>query len=202
MKRSTVLAMSAVGVVCALGGAAAGIAESSASSTKGPRVRPLAIPFAARIARAHGLMLLGAAPLKIAAGAPVHSESVVPNEKGGFDTVTMDRGSFVSLSGDQLTIKEGTDSATYKEPTLTIPSNATVRRNADSAQLSDLKAGDKVIVLQSPSGTTVLAHDAQHEGPLKSELLKPGPPGALKPGEGGPKVDGAGPVPAPLEEAN
>jgi hypothetical protein len=86
----------------------------------------------------------------------------VPNEKGGFDTVTMDRGSFSSLSGHQLTITEGTKTATYKTVTLTIPSNATIRRNGEAAKLSDLKSGDTVMVMQSPKGTAVVANDAQH----------------------------------------
>jgi hypothetical protein len=97
----------------------------------------------------------------------------VPNEKGGFDTVTMDRGSFSSLSGDQLTITEGTKAATYKTLTLTIPSGATVRRNGQAAKLSDLKSGDTVMVLQSPHGTDVAAHDAQHPDLLQLKLRTP-----------------------------
>ena len=118
-------------------------------------------------------MVFGTGPLKDAAGPPVHSESVVPNDKGGFDTITMDQGGFASLSGAQLTIMEGTSRATYKKATLTIPSGATVRRNDEKAQLSDLKAGDTVLVAQGPDGTVVDAHDAQHaEGP---RLDKAGP---------------------------
>jgi len=54
---------------------------------------------------------------------------VVPNRAGnGFDTITEDQGAFQSLSGDQLTITEGTKTLTYKTVTLTIPSNAIVYR--------------------------------------------------------------------------
>jgi hypothetical protein len=134
--------------------------------------------------------MLGFGPLAGADGPPVHSDAVVPDEKGGFDTVTMDRGKFSSLSGDQLTITEGTKSATYKTVTLTIPSNATVRRNDEKAELSDLKAGDEVFVVQGPNGTVVGAHDAQHAGPLGLKLRAPlrgeGPPGEGPPGEGPP----------------
>src|SRR5215469_511036 len=49
------------------------------------------------------------------AGWRVHSETVVPNDKGGFDTITMDQGRFASASGDRLTITEGTSRATYKK---------------------------------------------------------------------------------------
>jgi hypothetical protein len=162
MQRSTMMRMSAVGAVCALAGATAGIAGSSASSSKPTK----AAVAAAAIPGGPGVLLrfgpLGLGPLGDAAGPPVHSDTVVPNEKGGFDTVTMDRGSFSSLSGDQLTITEGTKTATYKTVTLTIPSNATIHRNGEAAKLSDLKSGDTVMVMQSPKGTAVVANDAQH----------------------------------------
>jgi hypothetical protein len=89
---------------------------------------------------------------------------VVPNEAGnGFDTVTSDHGKFKSLSGDQLTITEGTQKATYKDQTLTIPASAKIYRNGASAHLSDLRSGDEVNVIQGPKGTMVDANDAQHQ---------------------------------------
>ena len=162
MQRSTMMRTGAVGAICALAGATAGIAGSSASSSKPTK----AAVAAAAIPGGPGVLLrfgpLGLGPLGDAAGPPVHSDTVVPNEKGGFDTVTMDRGSFSSLSGNQLTITEGTKTATYKTVTLTIPSGATVRRNGEAAKLSDLKSGDTVMVMQSPKATVVAANDAQH----------------------------------------
>jgi hypothetical protein len=94
----------------------------------------------------------------------------------------MDRGSFSSLSGDQLTITEGTKSATYKTVTLTIPSGATVRRNEAQAQLSDLKAGDEVNVLQGPKSTVVIANDAQHQLTLKPPVIRHGDAPRIAPG--------------------
>jgi hypothetical protein len=181
MKRSRILLLTAIGAVCALGGAAAGIAETSASSSRGPTVKTR---LGAGIARAHRGLLFRMGPLKDAAGPPVHSEAVVPNNKGGFETITIDRGRVVSLSADNLTITEGTRSATYKQATLTIPARATVLRDREPAQLSDVKAGDRVVVAQSPAGTFVRAHDPQHVGRLKREMLKPGapPPGVPKNG--------------------
>ena len=157
MQRSTMMRTGAVGAICALAGATAGIAGSSASSSKPTKtaVAPAAIVDGPGVRFKFG-------PLADAAGPPVHSDAVVPNEKGGFDTVTMDRGSFSSLSGNQLTITEGTKTATYKTVTLTIPSGATVRRNGEAAKLSDLKSGDTVMVMQSPKATVVAANDAQH----------------------------------------
>ena len=167
MQKSTVVRTGAVGVVCALAGGAAGIAASSASSSRPTPVKPPGV-----VAEGIG-PLLGLGPLAEAAGPPVHSDAVVPNEKGGFDTITMDRGRFSSSSGDQLTITEGSKTATYKTVTFTIPSDATVRRNGEAAKLSDLKAGDTVLVLQGPKGTVVAAHDAQHPDLLRFKVRAP-----------------------------
>jgi hypothetical protein len=173
--------MGAVAAVCALVGAAAGIAGSAAApSGHGHKAQ----------AR-HGGGPPGPFGMRIG-GPPVHSEAVVPNAAGdGFDTVTMDNGKFKSLSGDQLTITEGTDKATYKDATLTIPGDAKVYRNGSAAQLGDLKDGDRVHVIQGPRGVLVAAHDDQHQ--------PPGPPRGLHGGRGdhdGP--DGGPPGPPPF----
>jgi hypothetical protein len=137
-----------IGAVCALVGAGAGIAGSIASSTHG---HPAGRHFGPFFGGPFG-------------GRPVHVQAVVANRAGtGFQTITIDTGAFKSLSGNQLTITEGTKSVTYKTVTLTIPSGATVRRNGASANLGDLKAGDRVHVLQSQAGTFVMAADAQHQ---------------------------------------
>ena len=172
----------AIGATCALVGGAAGIAGSSAST-------PHKTGGAARYSRIQAGPMIGPgfalAMSGDAAGPPVHSESIVPNEKGGFDTVTMDSGAFSSLSGERLTITEGTKSATYKTVTLTIPNNATVQRNGEKAQLSDIKSGDTVTVLESPSGTVVNADDAQH-GPQIHKIRTGEGPVTGKAGEGPP----------------
>jgi len=53
--------------------------------------------------------------------------------------------------------RAGTRSATYKTITLTIPSDAKVRRNGSDAQLSDLQQGDFVAVAQAGDKTFVKA---------------------------------------------
>src|SRR5262249_16387265 len=113
----------------------------------------------------------GLGPLAAAAGPPGHSESGVPNRKGGFDSATGGRGSFSSLSAGQLTITQGTKTTPHK--TDTRPDDATGRRNGDAAKLSDLKSGDTVMILQSPQGTVVTAHDAQHPDVLQLKLREP-----------------------------
>ena len=162
MKRSTVLRVSIVGALCAIAGAAAGIAGSSASSSPAPHPR----------IGLGGLGFFKHGPLADASGLPVHVDAVVPKQGGSFETVTMDRGSFSSLSADQLTINEGTKTATYKTVTLTIPPGATIRRNGVRAQLPDLRPGDEVMVMQSPPNTVVIAHDAKHELGFPPGLLR------------------------------
>ena len=169
MKRSTILRVSIVGALCAIVGAAAGIAGSSASSSPAPHPR-LGLGGPGFFFK-HGPLAGAIGPLAGVFGPPVHVEAVVPKQGGGFETLTMDRGSFSSLSGSQLTIKEGTKTATYKTVSVTIPSGATVRRNDASAQLTELKPGDQVTVVQSPSSTVVIANDAMHELRFKPGLL-------------------------------
>jgi hypothetical protein len=163
MKRSTILRMSIVGGFCAIAGAAAGIAGSSASSSPAPP----------RIGLHGDGFLFRHGPLADVSGPPVHVDAVVPKQGGGFETVTMDRGSFSSLSANQLTINEGTGTATYKTVTMTIPPGATIRRNGTPAQLSDLRSGDDVTVIQSPANTVVIARDAKHGLRFHPGLLPP-----------------------------
>ena len=133
-----------VAVLCIALGAAGGIASGGAATSKSSK---------ANAARAGGHP---GGP----GGRAVHEDAVVLNKAGtAFITATEDSGTVVSVSGDQLTIKEGTASVTYKTVTLTIPSGATIKRNGSTAQLSELKAGDHVHVTKSSDGTTVFAGD-------------------------------------------
>ena len=86
----------------------------------------------------------------------VHAEAVVPT-KSGFATVTIDRGKVTAVSGDQLTLQEGTATSTYKTVTLTIPATANVRDNGQKATLSDVKTGQQAAVVQLPQRTLVRA---------------------------------------------
>ncbi|HUJ34585.1 MAG TPA: hypothetical protein VLW51_05205 [Solirubrobacteraceae bacterium] len=82
---------------------------------------------------------------------------VVVATKSGFASATVERGFVQSVSGQQLTIREGTKKATYKTVRLTIPSNATVRDNRQASTLSALTAGQRVAVVQAPQRTWVVA---------------------------------------------
>ncbi len=198
MKRPTIMRTAAVGATCALVGGAAGIAGSQASTNHTTK-RRVAHSAARAEAIRSGMAIGPGFAIGIpgdGAGPPVQSESVVPNEKGGFDTVTMDRGTFSALSGEQLTITEGTKAATYKTVTLTIPSGATVYRNGEKATLSDIKSGDIVTVVQSPSGTVVNAFDAEHEPKLQIHKAVAGSGPVIKRAGAGPPPPGAPEGPA------
>jgi hypothetical protein len=86
----------------------------------------------------------------------VHAEAVIP-VNGRFVTVTLDRGFVVNVVGSDLTIREGTKNLTFKTVTLTIPANARVREDGRAAMLSDLEAGEHVVVFQGPNRTLVRA---------------------------------------------
>jgi hypothetical protein len=86
----------------------------------------------------------------------VHADLVV-GTKQGFVNVTVDRGAVDSVSGNQLTIVEGTPKQTYKTVTLTIPGTAKVRDNKQTASLSSLQKGQRVIVVSAPKRTFVVA---------------------------------------------
>src|SRR5579871_3665523 len=72
--------------------------------------------------RAHGLR---DAAIMLLARRAVHADAVVWTRQG-FVTVTFDRGSVDSVSGQQLTITEGLGTATYKQVVLTIPTTALI----------------------------------------------------------------------------
>ncbi len=90
----------------------------------------------------------------------VHEDLVVAT-KTGFKTLTVDRGFVLSVSGQQLTLREGTKRATYKTLTLTIPADARVRDDRRKATLGDLKSGQRVIGVQGLKRAVVSAHDVR-----------------------------------------
>jgi hypothetical protein len=86
----------------------------------------------------------------------VHGDLIVAT-KAGFVAVTFDRGTVKSVSGQQLTLTEGTKKATYKTVTLTIPTAAHIRDNRQKSTLADVKAGQRATVLKMPKATFVIA---------------------------------------------
>jgi hypothetical protein len=144
-----------VAVAClAVGAGASAITSAGAASRTNARLTPH------QLRDGRGLARLRAEGLRLVARRAVHGDLVVAT-KNGFVTVTFDRGSVSSVSGQQLTINEGTAKATYKQVNLTIPTTARVRDNGQKVMLSQLKQGQRVIVVQTPTRTFVIAHTPQ-----------------------------------------
>ncbi len=179
----------AVAALCATVAAAAGIAGSSAktSSKSTKKSRTTNQSGQTQSGRpGHPLM-------RMMLGGPVHAEVVVLNKAGtAWITVTEDNGTFSSLSGDQLTITEGTKAVPYKTVTLTIPADAKVIRNGKTAKLTDFVANDHIHVMQSSEGTIVIGGDEKpvFDGPFGKGGGPKGPM-HVHPG-GGPGFPGAG----------
>jgi hypothetical protein len=130
-----------VAAVCLAAGAGAGVIANAGAATS-----TTAGTHAARA---------GLHPRRLLART-VHADLVVET-KAGFATVTVDRGFVQSVSGQQLTINEGTKKATYKTITLTIPTDARVRDDGAKSTLGSLKSGQHVLVVQGPKRTFVIA---------------------------------------------
>jgi hypothetical protein len=139
---------------CAVVGAGVGVAASAASP-------PHRVPASTTMTRAAGWRGWGG----FYAAFPVHAEQTILDEAGtGYINQTVDDGTVSSLSGDQLAIKEGTPSMTYRTVTLSIPSAATVARDGHETPLINLRRGDFVVVRQSSDGTYVIAGDGSGSG--------------------------------------
>lgn len=154
IRRTTKFKATAVLAGCAAAGAIAGIAGAAASPSTTSSSKTTAPAHGWRFFR--GGRLPG--PGGMRGGPAVHETAIVLNKAGtGFITATEDSGTVQSVSGDQLTIKEGIGNVTYKTVTLTIPYGATIYRDFATSSLSALKSGDRVRVVQSSEGTSVVA---------------------------------------------
>lgn len=145
-KHSRVLLIAISCTVLGAGASAIAAAGAATSGHSGAAKSKSAVRAQAR--RAGGLRRL--------ALRSVHGDLVVKT-KTGFGTVTFDRGKVDSVSGQRLTMTEGTRKASYKTVTVTVPGGAVVRDNRNPAALSDLKAGQRVLVVQAPKRTFVIA---------------------------------------------
>jgi hypothetical protein len=146
-----------IGAVCAAGGVGAGAiatAGAAGTSTTGSNTAATSSSSSSAASSAARRRLRRGLDRRAVQG------DVVVATRTGFATVTFNRGFVQSVSGQQLTIREGTKKATYKTVTLTIPANAKVRDNGHNASLSQLQAGQRVGVVQGPKATRVIARNA------------------------------------------
>jgi hypothetical protein len=141
----------AVGAACAAAGVGAGTVAAAGAST-GQHSASDKSAHRTVSAQRRGLIRL--------ARRTVHGELTVRTAKG-FRTVTIDRGTVDSVSGDTLTMSDGTPTATDQKVTITIPSSARVRNDRRPAALSSLTAGERVVVVQLPQRTVVRARPAR-----------------------------------------
>ncbi|MDQ6915302.1 MAG: hypothetical protein M3155_05750 [Actinomycetota bacterium] len=145
MRRARLFRMGAVAAAgAAVGFGVSALGTAGADTAKRPGHR----------AAAHRGAFAG--PARRALGGAVHAEAVIP-VNGRFATVTLDRGFIQKVDGNDLTIREGTKTLTYRTVTLTIPANARVRDDRKAAKLSDLVVGEHVLVVQGPNRTLVRA---------------------------------------------
>ena len=202
MNRSGWKKVGAVGSACAVLGAAGGIVGNAAAPTSNSdsasKAKSRSGPdFDMR----RGLRGNSHGPPFAGGGPPVHSEAVVPNEDGDdFETVTSDSGKVKAVSGSELSVTSGTDRADYKDVTIDVADNAVIRRNGRKADLSDLKPGDRVHVLQAQSRAFVMAHDAATAKKMRDHMRRFRPGDRMGPPPGmrdfhGPPRDFGGPPP-------
>jgi hypothetical protein len=132
---------------CAALGAGASAIATAGAATK----------HSAQAGKRHGAHIR---PGRRLAARAVHGNLIVAT-KTGFVTVTFDRGAVKSVSGQELTLTEGTKKATYKTVTLTIPTTARVRDNRQKSTLAEVKAGQRATVVQTPKATFVIARTSR-----------------------------------------
>jgi hypothetical protein len=164
MKGPQLKRMTIVIAVCALIGALAGIAGSAAAPSKSSKKSPT--DAQKRQALKRGLFFrAGPGPgpgMKGMLGGPIHSETIVPNQDGtDFLTITSDSGTLLSVDGNTVHLKQGTDKKVYKDDAaIDVGDDPTVIRNHEKAKLSDLKEGDHVhVIVGTPKGNIVFAED-------------------------------------------
>jgi hypothetical protein len=133
-----------VALTCLVLGAGASAIASAGAASSGPA------------ARAHRAGFMGARGRRWLARA-VEGSAVV-STKQGYKTISFHRGKVTAVHGQQLTIAVGNRRSTYETVTLTIPTDAVVRDNRERSNLSHVAAGQRVIVIQAPKRTLVIAH--------------------------------------------
>jgi hypothetical protein len=142
-----------VGAVCIALGAAGAYIGDAASSPSATSAAPAQASKASSKGKRRG-------PLRRLRRA-VHADLVVAAPGGRFVNVTVDRGTVQQVGGSSITLKEGTKTATYRTVTLDLPANAVVRINRQAGRLSDVRSGQKAMVVKAPNRTLVIVRNAK-----------------------------------------
>lgn len=142
-----------------IGGAVGYAASASGASTShGAKTNHSASAHSAKAARRQAGRLSRAVSLT----------AVVPSGHGHFATLSIERGTLTSVSGQTLTLREGTVRADYKTVTVTLPSTAVVRLSGAPSSLTALSPGERVAIVQGPRKTTVVARPPRSAKKSKS----------------------------------
>ncbi|HWE34221.1 MAG TPA: hypothetical protein VG410_12095 [Solirubrobacteraceae bacterium] len=136
------LKLGAVALACVAVGVGAGAIANGAASTSAP----------ATTHSAHRARLGLRALVRRTAQA-----NLVVHTKQGFVNVTVARGTVQSVSGNEVTLAEGTRKATYKTVTYTLPAAVRVRDNRQRSTLSAVKPGQRALVVMLPKRALVIA---------------------------------------------
>jgi hypothetical protein len=140
--RHSRLKLGAVALTCVALGAGAGAIANGAASTSTPT---------ANVTPGHARLRLRAVVRHTV------QANLIIHTKQGFVNVTVARGTVQSVSGNQLTLAEGTQTATYKTVTYTLPSNVRVRDDRQPSTLAALKNGQRALVVILPKRALVIA---------------------------------------------
>jgi hypothetical protein len=135
---------------CAIAGIAAGSIADATASTPAAKARTKTSHAKGNRVEDRLLKLAG----RTVAG------SFVVDTKTGFVTVTIARGTLDSVSGEQLTLTEGTAKQAYKTVTLTLPSQTLVRDDRQISTLAQLTKGQRVAIVEGPKRALVVARPA------------------------------------------
>lgn len=181
MKSRRRVAAVSLAATCALAGAGAGIAQSSAAKTKSS-AKTIRHAAAGVPGWGHG------GPGGPGGGRAVHEVEEVLNKAGtAYISQTVDNGEItaVDASAGTITLKEGTSTVTYATPTITIPSGGTVTLDGAVSSLEKLKAGDHATISSSSEGTNVFATDSSFSPDGHGRMGPGGPPPGGQAPEGG-----------------
>jgi hypothetical protein len=136
-----------VALTClAIGAGASAIATADASNTNAAKTHTRSTAHKA------GLVRLRAVARRTVAG------SFVVATKSGFVTVTVARGRVQAVSGQTLTLVEGTKAQTYRTVSLSLPATVRVRDNKQPSTLAQVTAGQRATVIIAPDRALVVAH--------------------------------------------
>jgi hypothetical protein len=146
----THLKLAGAATACVIAGVAAGSIADASAAGKSTQAQPTK-SSQTKSSASRPELRLGVLARRTVEG------SLVVSTKQGFVTVTVARGTVESVTGNQLTLTEGTPKATYKTVTLTLPADTLVRDNRARSTLAQVTDGQRATVIEAPDRALVIA---------------------------------------------